>query len=99
MPAAYDDSDFFIAGHWEGQEKAAGKPVIVKENEQDVTLIGLEPAFRDHTDYLYRLISNTLFTKQHKKGEAHSFSFSHYSFVLSTSSTSRRVLGVPIDCH
>ncbi|WP_088006694.1 M14 family zinc carboxypeptidase [Indiicoccus explosivorum] len=60
--ASYDSGDFFVAGHWQGQEQATGQPVIIKENEKDVTLIGLEPAFRDHTDYLYRLISNTLFT-------------------------------------
>lgn len=61
--ATYDDSDFFRAGHWKGSEKAAGQPVIIHESKADVTLIGLEPAFRDHTDYLFRLISNTLFTK------------------------------------
>ncbi|AQQ51871.1 M14 family zinc carboxypeptidase [Planococcus lenghuensis] len=61
--ASFDDGDFFVAGHWKGNETAAGQPVIVRESDKDVTLIGLEPAFRDHTDYLFRLISNTLYTK------------------------------------
>ncbi|MDN7242630.1 M14 family zinc carboxypeptidase [Planococcus sp. N028] len=60
--ATYDESDFFLAGHWKGNEKATSQPVIIRENDADVTLIGLEPAFRDHTDYLFRLISNALYT-------------------------------------
>lgn len=63
VQAAFDDSDFFLAGHWKGNEAASGKPVIVRESDKDVTLIGLEPGFRDHTDYLFRLISNALYTK------------------------------------
>jgi hypothetical protein len=60
--ATYDESDFFLAGHWKGNGQAAGQPVIIRENDTDVTLIGLEPAFRDHTDYLFRLVSNALYT-------------------------------------
>lgn len=63
VQASFDDSDFFLAGHWKGNEAASGKPVIVRESDKDVTLIGLEPGFRDHTDYLFRLISNALYTK------------------------------------
>ncbi|WP_246943820.1 M14 family zinc carboxypeptidase [Bacillus pinisoli] len=54
-------ADFFVAGHWKNREAAQGKPVIIKEPSKDVTLIGLEPGFRDHTDYLFRLLSNTIF--------------------------------------
>ncbi|MGK7379717.1 M14 family zinc carboxypeptidase [Planococcus sp. 1R117A] len=61
--AAFDDSDFFMAGHWKNNQLASGQPVIVRESDKDVTLIGLEPGFRDHTDYLFRLISNALYTK------------------------------------
>ncbi|WLD93284.1 M14 family zinc carboxypeptidase [Alkalihalobacillus sp. AL-G] len=57
-----NDESFFMAGHWENRSAAQGKPVIVKEKDEDVTLIGLEAGFRDHTDYLYRLLSNTIFT-------------------------------------
>ncbi|WP_082234951.1 M14 family zinc carboxypeptidase [Halobacillus massiliensis] len=58
-----DRSDFFMAGHWENRSGAQGQAVIVKEKDQDVTLIGLEAGFRDHTDYLFRLFSNSIYTK------------------------------------
>lgn len=64
VAAAFDDNaDFFAAGHWKENTKAQGKPVIVKEENKDVTLIGLEAGFRDHTDYLFRLLSNSIFEK------------------------------------
>ncbi|EDL64863.1 hypothetical protein BSG1_13776 [Bacillus sp. SG-1] len=62
--ASYENSDeFFMAGFWKGESRlnAKGQPVIVKEKDTDVTLIGLEPGFRDHTDYLFRLLSNTIY--------------------------------------
>lgn len=55
--------DFFMAGHWAGNTAAKGQAVMVKEQNQDVTLIGLEAGFRDHTDYLFRLLSNAIFEK------------------------------------
>ncbi|SEN86824.1 Zinc carboxypeptidase [Mesobacillus persicus] len=58
-----DSEDFFVAGHWKNNSDAQGQPVIVKEQDKDVTLIGLEAGFRDHTDYLFRLLSNAIFTK------------------------------------
>ncbi|MRX71982.1 hypothetical protein GJU40_07330 [Bacillus lacus] len=64
--ASYENSDsYFVAGHWRGTTRTAakGQPVIVKEKGKDVLLIGLEPGFRDHTDYLFRLLSNSIFTK------------------------------------
>ncbi|TKD72175.1 M14 family zinc carboxypeptidase [Pseudalkalibacillus hwajinpoensis] len=59
--ATFDNGDFFVAGHWENRDAAEGQPVIVKERDQDVTLIGIEAGFRDHTDYLFRLLSNAVF--------------------------------------
>jgi hypothetical protein len=59
--ASFDTGDFFVAGHWKGNEKAAGQAVIVEEADDDVTLIGIEAGFRDHTDYLFRLLSNALY--------------------------------------
>ncbi|WP_202080511.1 M14 family zinc carboxypeptidase [Caldalkalibacillus salinus] len=56
-----DQENFFASGHWRNREAAQGQPVVVKHNDQDVTLIGLEPSFRDHTDYLYRWLSNAIF--------------------------------------
>jgi hypothetical protein len=62
--ATFDDnSDFFVAGHWKDNTAAQGKAVIVQEQDKDVTLIGLEAGFRDHTDYLFRLLSNSIFEK------------------------------------
>lgn len=58
-----DSNDFFVAGHWRNNGSAQGQAVIVKEQDKDVTLIGLEAGFRDHTDYLFRLLSNAIFTK------------------------------------
>jgi hypothetical protein len=64
VAAAFDNNeDFFVAGHWKDNTQAQGKAVIVKEKDKDVTLIGLEAGFRDHTDYLFRLLSNSIFEK------------------------------------
>ncbi|RFU62859.1 M14 family zinc carboxypeptidase [Peribacillus glennii] len=62
--ATLDNSPgFFIAGHWANRDGAKGQAVVVQEKDKDVTLIGLEPGFRDHTDYLFRLLSNSIFDK------------------------------------
>ncbi|RRN72845.1 hypothetical protein EI200_06550 [Peribacillus simplex] len=58
-----DSDNFFIAGHWKNNITAKGQAVIVKEQNKDVTLIGLEAGFRDHPDYLFRLLSNAIFEK------------------------------------
>ncbi|RHW43260.1 hypothetical protein D1B31_00855 [Neobacillus notoginsengisoli] len=64
VAATFDNSqDFFLAGHWRNRPAVQSQPVIVKEDGKDVTLIGLEAGFRDHTDYLFRLLSNAIFTK------------------------------------
>jgi hypothetical protein len=58
-----NSDDFFVAGHWRNNSNAKGQAIIVKEQDKDVTLIGLEAGFRDHTDYLFRLLSNAIFEK------------------------------------
>jgi hypothetical protein len=59
-----NSDDFFMAGHWINKKAdAKGQAVIVKEQDKDVTLIGLEAGFRDHTEYLFRLLSNAIFEK------------------------------------
>ncbi|WP_026582165.1 M14 family zinc carboxypeptidase [Bacillus sp. J33] len=58
-----DGEDFFVAGHWKNRAGAQGQAIMVKEQDKDVTLIGLEAGFRDHTDYLFRLLSNSIFEK------------------------------------
>lgn len=71
VAASYADrEDYFIAGHWRGSARAdaQGQPVIIRDSYQDVTLIGLEAGFRDHTDYLFRLLSNAIFSKKEKAG-------------------------------
>ncbi|WP_043931185.1 M14 family zinc carboxypeptidase [Bacillus sp. EB01] len=55
--------DFFESGHWKNREAASGQAVIVEERDRPVTLIGLEAGFRNHTDYLFRLLSNSIFDK------------------------------------
>ncbi len=55
-----NDPGFFVAGHWKNRDAAQGAAVIVRERNADVTLIGLEAGFRDHTDYLFRLMANAI---------------------------------------
>ncbi len=64
VAATMDNADdFFMAGHWKNSMAAKGQAVVVQEQDKDVTLIGLEAGFRDHTDYLFRLLSNAIFEK------------------------------------
>ncbi|PTX61826.1 zinc carboxypeptidase [Melghirimyces profundicolus] len=63
VAASYGNgNDFFQSGHWRGRNEAQGKPVIVREKNHPVVLIGLEPAFRGHTAYLYRYLSNAIWS-------------------------------------
>ncbi|WP_175384388.1 hypothetical protein [Bacillus sp. FJAT-27225] len=55
--------DFFESGHWKNREAASGQAIIVEEKNRPVTLIGIEAGFRNHTDYLFRLLSNSIFDK------------------------------------
>ncbi|ARU63602.1 hypothetical protein CBW65_23245 [Tumebacillus avium] len=62
VDASYaNESGFFLAGHWRNSSGAQGQPVIVHDPSKAVTLIGLEAGFRDHTDYLFRLLSNAIY--------------------------------------
>jgi hypothetical protein len=53
---------FFLAGHWIGQEAAAGQPVVVSGTARgaDVTLFGTEPLYRDHPEGLYPQVAGAL---------------------------------------
>lgn len=53
---------FFLAGHWRGQENAAGHAVIVSgvARGANVTLFGTEPLFRAHPEGLYPQVANAL---------------------------------------
>jgi hypothetical protein len=53
---------FFLAGHWVGQEAAAGHAVVVSGTARgaNVTLFGTEPLFRAHPEGLYPQVANAL---------------------------------------
>ncbi|MER5454113.1 M14 family metallopeptidase [Micromonospora sp. NPDC002389] len=53
---------FFLAGHWGGQEAAAGHAVVVSgvAKGANVTLFGTEPLFRAHPEGLYPQVANAL---------------------------------------
>ncbi|WP_341719570.1 M14 family metallopeptidase [Micromonospora sp. FIMYZ51] len=54
--------DFFLAGHWGGQEAAAGHAVVVSGEAKGakVTLFGTEPLFRAHPEGLYPQVAAAL---------------------------------------
>lgn len=60
--ASFADQDMFKAGFWENADMAQGKPVFMKGNHRGVTLLGLEIGFRDHPEYLYRMLSNAIYS-------------------------------------
>lgn len=53
---------FFLAGHWIGQEAAAGAPVVVSGTARgaDVTLFGTEPLYRTHPEGLFPQVAEAL---------------------------------------
>ena len=53
---------FLLAGHWVGQEAAAGHAVVVSGTARgaNVTLFGTEPLFRAHPEGLYPQVANAL---------------------------------------
>ncbi|MDG4792513.1 M14 family metallopeptidase [Micromonospora sp. WMMD1082] len=53
---------FFLAGHWGGQEAAAGHAVVVSgvAKGASVSLFGTEPLFRAHPEGLYPQVANAL---------------------------------------
>jgi hypothetical protein len=57
-----EDGDFFLAGHWIGQEAAAGQPVVVSGQARgaNVTLFGTEPLYRSHPEGLFEQVANAL---------------------------------------
>jgi hypothetical protein len=53
------------AGHWVGQEAAAGRAVVVSGQARgaNVTLFGTEPLYRTHPEGLYEQVANALWWK------------------------------------
>jgi hypothetical protein len=57
------NDDFYVAGWWPGHEGAQGKTLAFTQNFEDttITLFANDLAFRAHTQYSYRLLSNSIF--------------------------------------
>lgn len=57
-----EEGDFFLAGHWVGQEAAAGHAVVVSGQARgaNVTLFGTEPLYRTHPEGQYEQVANAL---------------------------------------
>ena len=57
-----EDEGFFLAGHWIGQDAAAGQPVVVSgvARGANVTLFGTEPLYRTHPEGMYQQVANAL---------------------------------------
>ncbi|MGF1648643.1 MAG: M14 family zinc carboxypeptidase [Kineosporiaceae bacterium] len=53
---------FVLAGHWIGQEAAAGQPVVVSGTARgaDVTLFGTEPLYRNHPEGMFPQVAESL---------------------------------------
>jgi hypothetical protein len=66
VSASIAEGDFMVAGTWTGWETdgAAGKPVIVyvDNDEQDITLIGIDATFRGHPKNTFRLVGNAIYS-------------------------------------
>ncbi len=58
----FADGDFFLAGHWVGQEAAAGQPVVVSGTARGagVTLFGTEPLYRAHPEGMFPQVAEAL---------------------------------------
>ncbi|MFC3690128.1 M14 family zinc carboxypeptidase [Aquipuribacter hungaricus] len=55
--------DFFLAGHWVGQEEAAGQPVVVSgvsAQGAEVALFATEPLYRGHPQGLFPQVAAAL---------------------------------------
>ncbi|GGI03293.1 M14 family zinc carboxypeptidase [Egicoccus halophilus] len=58
------DGDFFLAGHWIGQEAASGQPVVVSGTARgaEVTLFLTEPLYRTHPEGLFTQVAEALWS-------------------------------------
>lgn len=56
------EEGFFLAGHWVGQDAAAGHAVVVSGEARgaNVTLFGTEPLYRTHPEGMYEQVANAL---------------------------------------
>jgi hypothetical protein len=56
------DAGFFLAGHWIGQEAAAGHATVVSGRARGAhaTLFGTEPMYRTHPEGMYSQVAEAL---------------------------------------
>lgn len=63
-PVKYAEEDLLVAGWWPYYDvTAAGFDAVVRGDygDGDVILMGMEPLFRAHTEFTFRLVANSIF--------------------------------------
>ncbi len=65
VAARMDGGDFLVSGFWPDWQTsgANGMPIIVHgaSDSRDVTLIGIDPAFRGHPEDAFRILANAIY--------------------------------------
>ncbi len=61
--ASYASEDMLVAGWWPFSEYAEGNAAVIRGayGDGDVILSGVEPTFRAHTEFTFRLVANSIF--------------------------------------
>jgi len=61
--ASYASYDMLLAGWWPHNDLAEGYAAVIRGayGEGDVVLSGIEPTFRAHTEFTFRLVANSIF--------------------------------------
>jgi len=61
--ASYASDNMLLAGWWPNNEEAEGYGAVVRGTygEGNVILSGIEPTFRAHTEFTFRLLTNAIF--------------------------------------
>jgi hypothetical protein len=66
VAGALDGAEFFVSGFWRNWKasSAPNSPVVIygKNGAADITLFGLNPTFRAHPEFTFRLLANAIFT-------------------------------------
>jgi hypothetical protein len=66
VAGALDGAEFFVSGFWRNWKasSAPNRPVVIygKNGAADITLFGLNPTFRAHPEFTFRLLANAIFT-------------------------------------
>jgi len=61
--ASYASDDMLLAGWWPNNELAEGYGAVIRGtyNGGNIILSGIEPTFRGHTEFTFRLVANAIF--------------------------------------